>query len=590
MSRSAANKPGRQRGSIAILAAMALSTLALAVALALDTGRLMLEKRRLQQRADLAALAASQQYCDQFSSAANARAAALQNLQANGFDTNDASNTVAVALGTVGAAAGARAFTEASNGQAVQVHLHRTVPASLFAGGFVGRRVTLQAEAVAQRSLIGALSAGTRLLSLNTSDAALLNPILGRMLGIPLNLTAAGYNGLVAADITMKNFRDALIDIGVVTPGASLRDVANANTNLGNLLQVMANAADPGSGASTLANLRGAIQGTPAAALSVSLSNILSIDPSLGAEQGLDSSVNSMALLLAGAMAANVGNALAIALSLNTVGNGVLNALLGPVLSTTLQLNVISPPRVAIGRFGLNANGVPFTLAQSAQVELRAGLILNLAPNTSGLGSLIGALASIQGDVGIGVSAAGGNAWLDSIVSCPTLRSPQLQFSFGSTPTLASLKLGSASNPAQPAQLSIQALGSQATITANFGADLPIAASSPQIIPYSVDLSAGNALPTTPVTATTDLAAALSNGLTTLGTSTVTNVDVTILKAIKINLDINVLNSVVATLNPLLTAVTQAVLQPVLRLLGVNAGQLDMSLLAVEQGNNALLM
>ncbi|MFT5033260.1 MAG: putative membrane protein, partial [Bacteroidia bacterium] len=92
---------GRQRGAIAIMAASMLTAVLLFTALAVDTGRLYLEKRNLQQQADIAALEAAQLYCSGFDSIATVEASIKAALLSSGFDADNAANSLTVGLGTL---------------------------------------------------------------------------------------------------------------------------------------------------------------------------------------------------------------------------------------------------------------------------------------------------------------------------------------------------------------------------------------------------------------------------------------------------------------------------------------------------------
>ena len=592
---------GRQRGAISLLTALLLTLVLTTVALTLDTGRLMLEKRRLQQRADLAALAAAQQVCDGAASAADAEGVVWDNLEANGFLRADSANRAQMTFGTVqspAANSGAplRTFIADNNGRAVRVQLTRRVPAALFAGGLVGGQATLHAQATAQRNLIGTLSAGSKLVNLSVSDAALLNPILGKMLGIPLTITAVGYNGLVQANLQLQRLRDAMIDAGVVPTGASLQDVANATPAIGTLLSVMASAAGNGSAAAqTLLNIKAALSGG-AAGKPVALGSILAIDPGATAEQGLNSSINSLALLMASAMANSAGQMLNIGLNVSTAG---LNSLLGAPLTTTLSLAVVQPPVIAVGRFGVDADGKPYTLAKTSQLDLRLGLTLKLSDSGGLLGGLLDAVLGllekllglskvldVTGDIGIKVSAAGGSAWMDHVITCPSRADSRFSFALAGQPEAATVRIGANSNPELPGNLTIKTLG--LTLAANLGADIALGNPAPTLMNYDVDLSQPGALPTHPQSAATNLAAALNS----LGNAN-TLVSNIVLRAGGLSVDVPlgiITTAVVQLLTPVLTQIAADVLQPLLDLLGVNVGTLEVSLLGVETGHGALLL
>ena len=67
------------------------------------------------------------------------------------------------------------------------------------------------------------LSAGPRLASVDTTKSALLNPLLGGLLGSSLNLTAADWNSLAQGEVNLLGFLTALqVQTNVSTPAQAL--------------------------------------------------------------------------------------------------------------------------------------------------------------------------------------------------------------------------------------------------------------------------------------------------------------------------------------------------------------------------------
>jgi len=579
--------PNSQRGAIGLLAALVMALLMVCVTLVVDVGRLMMEKRRLQQNADLAAIAVAQQYCDGVSSENAATAAVKDNLRENGFDPDNGQNGVTVALGTVASPlddSKLRVFTPDINGQAIRVELTRRIPAALFSGGVLGEDITLKAQATAQRNLIGVLSAGSQLVNLSVSDATLLNPLLGKMLGIPLAITAVGYNGLVQANIQLQKLRDAMISAEVLPTGASVQDIAQKTPELGTLLSVMATAAHGTDAENTLLSIKAALNGA-AASQPVNLGSILSIDDDINPNDGQSASINSMALLMASAMAINAGKVLDIGLNVSTSG---LNALLGNALNTSLTLGVIAPPTIAIGRFGRNIDGT-YTQAKTSQLKLSLKLALSLPPSGGLLGAVLGNVAKVTGNIGIGVEAAQGKAWLDQITSCPSVMSPKLDYVIKVQPEAAHLRIGD-TTLAQPGTVKIELLLNLIKLVADVQADIPLGNPTASSIAGMVDLSNPDALPTTPVTVATDLKSTLASGLNAASQSLVFNLRPEFAGQ-EINISLGgVLGDVIGLLTPLLAQIAGDILQPLLTMLGVQLGTVDVSLLAVEPGKGALLL
>lgn len=603
--RSAAS-PRRQRGAIGLLGAVVLLLSVLALVLAVDTGRLMLEKRRLQQRADLAALAVAQNFCDGFSSAADALDEAVSALADNGFTAQNPTD-VEVALGTTPSTARRRDFVAGGARQAAQVRVRRTVPASLIAGGLIGNDVTLQAAATAQRDLIGALSVGSRLASLDTQQSQLLRPVLGALLGTAISLDAVGYSGLANANIPLRLLRDAMGDAGVIADVGTVEDLVNAELGFGQFIGIMAQAlsANGNTAAGVMQTLQTQVAAGTRAATTLQLSDILVAETGYpNTDQALGASVNALELLMASAMAVNRDSLLTVPnLSISTAGNSLLAGLLGPLLTTTLRMRVIEPPAIAIGRFGVDENNNPRTLARSAQVEASVAVNLNIVPADGGLlGGLLSLVARVEGNIGVGVTAAGGEGWLDSVQQCPTLLSRQFRFTAGANTEAAAIRVGQPTNLSTPAALKVHlapllmlipVLGLD-PLDVQLSANIPISGQNQQPFDFDVDLSEPDALPTAPRTVGTDLSDALTLG--TLHIALSPNIRVRLLLGyVTLPLGnlvnpLNLLTGLDGVLRPILAALAQTLLEPLLQLLGVSIGEVDVRLLGVEEGHGALLI
>ncbi|HBA66667.1 MAG TPA: hypothetical protein DCZ48_10930, partial [Methylococcaceae bacterium] len=231
--------PPRQRGALGVLGGLVLLLSVLFTALAVDTGRLMLEHRRLQLVADMAALDASSQSggCGD-GTLALAEAAAQTSAARNNHSIADA-RTLDVLLGNVSVGTGGvRNFTsdDPESSMAVQVTAGNTVPASLFAGGLLGREATLQATAVAERQALAGFCVGSGLLSFNTQDSIVLNALFGEILGSPLSLDAVSYQGIANARVSLLSLVQAAIGVGTVD------ELLHVPLVVGDLLQIYADA------------------------------------------------------------------------------------------------------------------------------------------------------------------------------------------------------------------------------------------------------------------------------------------------------------------------------------------------------------
>ncbi|WP_342235658.1 pilus assembly protein TadG-related protein [Inquilinus sp. OTU3971] len=282
-------KPGifGDRGAIAPFAALMLLPLIGTAALATDVGLWYAQRRHLQAATDMAALSAAQ-------NPANASAIAGDLLQRNGFDTEA---LVSTTLGTycpdVAISPPSARFlpglatcpdgTSPPAENAVMVSAQTIVPGVLSRavlsddegsgqiGGTPGaddpnlHKVSVQATAA--RIDEAGFQAGTGLVAIDTQKSALLNAVLGNVLGTRINLTAVQYEGLLNADIDALTFLDALavnIDVSAGTYGGLL----DATVGVGDLLQAAIDAlstagAVAGVTIDGLASLQGQIAGNP---------------------------------------------------------------------------------------------------------------------------------------------------------------------------------------------------------------------------------------------------------------------------------------------------------------------------------------
>lgn len=208
----------RQRGAIGLMAAGTLALALVFTLLAVDSGRLYLEKRKLQSVADTSALEAAG-LGGQCGTNTTATAYATQNAARNGFVVGNG-RTLAVTCGTLTTnAANTRVFTaDASKSDAIAVVASRTVMTSiasglwnLFSGAPITPQVNLSARAVAATPPpVAQLSIRSNLASVDSSKSPLLNLVIGNLLGGSLSLTAAGWNGLLQTNVNLLSYLDQL--------------------------------------------------------------------------------------------------------------------------------------------------------------------------------------------------------------------------------------------------------------------------------------------------------------------------------------------------------------------------------------------
>ncbi|WP_119628305.1 pilus assembly protein TadG-related protein [Methylocaldum marinum] len=551
----------RQRGAISLLAALVLVLAALFTALALDTGRLFLEKRKLQKIADLAALDAAQAMAcanDKSSAAfAAAQASALQNGYAGNLPAESG-----VKLGTVNSAQGLRAFAEsvAANAYAVQVETRSIVPASLVVGGWLGgEKVTLKARAVGRSDSFAGISAGSFLARL---DPVGLNLLLSGLLGTSVNLDLVSYQGIAAVDLSLLDLIKAQGTVG------SVNELLALQMSIGEFFGLMASALSNKGDAATAGYLSVLAAGSTDT-FTLALGDLLRVtteDPEAAAE----AKVNVLDLVLLGAEVANGKNAIAIPSAGISVPGGA---------EIGLSLWVIEPPQIAIGPPGQDEYGNWKTRVQTAQIRLAVDVAL--LPDPVGIpGILTIQLADLQ----LAVDAAKTSAWLESI-GCPTLGDLDGSATVGSQPGLVDIAIGKLdangeiTGPANVATVEILGLlgGTKIQVGVSAEADLtsdPLATHFDGPFPQTETVG-------------TSLDQALNNALASLANSL--NLEVTVG-----SLNLSLLNQIIGLLKPLLSSVITALgnvlLTPLLEALGVNVGGADLGVFTVRVARPTLVV
>ncbi|UXO82578.1 pilus assembly protein TadG-related protein [Brucella intermedia] len=395
---------GARGGNLATMAAL-VSPLFLAVAaFCVDTSSLFLERRQLQNMADLAAVAGA-------ASLSQANEAVLRQLQANGVDPvlmtdgydpsivngkADNKTRVWVEKGNYfpdkGRAVEDRFVAGGANPDAVRVRLAR--PGNLYFGQSFINRPALGATGTAATKAEAAFSVGSRLLSLNTTDSAL-NSLLGELLGTSLDLKLVDYNALAATDINLLGFLDKLAPKVGLTAG-TYQKLLDTEVSVGTLASVMAEVVTNNPAAGAALTLLGKNAGALNTKLPVGkLLGLGSIaDVALGSSNNYNITANVLQMISAAAM---LGGEHQLQL-----GPGIkLPGLLGLKLDIAIGEPAQNTPFFAVGGAG--------TLVRTAQVRL----LLTLDVGSEGVVSY---LANVHVPIFIDVASA--EAQLKSI-SCP---------------------------------------------------------------------------------------------------------------------------------------------------------------------------
>ncbi|MGZ0717092.1 pilus assembly protein TadG-related protein [Pseudomonas palleroniana] len=238
--------PARQRGAIGLIGALTLGIALLFLLLVVDSGRLYLEKRKLQRVVDTAALEAVSRGGKCTAPNDNAAQFATQSALRNDFPV-DANRTLSTACGTLATGADfMRTFSAApTKTDAIQVIATHRVATSiahalhtLFSAQPISLTTLLSATAVAAAPAppVATLTVRSTLLTIDSTQSAALNGLIGGLLGGKLQLDAVGWNGLINTDISLLSYLDALA-IRLNVSAGNYDQLLQTDATVGQLIQ-----------------------------------------------------------------------------------------------------------------------------------------------------------------------------------------------------------------------------------------------------------------------------------------------------------------------------------------------------------------
>ncbi|WP_186061588.1 TadG family pilus assembly protein [Burkholderia gladioli] len=582
----------RERGSFAVMAAVFLVVIA-AIFGVLDVGNTYLQRRDLQQIADMAAAAGVQRVdnlCTQ------APTSATNSATVNGLNTSQG-DTIAVTCGrwdpTVNPAPSYYLANTNTSGDpnrlqlnAVQVNVTRQVRHM-----FVGPLQTVRATSTARATAIDVFSVGATLAQLggtscsgtpasSSANPGLVNGLLGALLGSKsgLNLSLVSYQALACTNVR-------LADIAAAAGAGTIDQLLALNLSLSQFLKLIANALQQTSvvNANLQASL-GALQalisanvnggnlnlGGPNGLLNIALAN---------AQSAATATVSLLDLIMVGAEVANSNNAVAV---------NIPSVALGGLTGTQLQVQIISPPSIGIGEGGINpATGQWRTQASTAAVGLY--LVVDLGTQQV---PLLGPLLQVIG-VSVGVKlplylqVGTGKAVLNSTQCAQTAATSTATIT--ATPGVANLCIGtpplnskglislsstySCTSPAQIINAQVSPLGLnlvQLTVSvSNISVQVQGAA-------QTHTFSGVSGLDSNYWTVNSNaLGSALASALAQLATAQITPKVSLLLNLVAITVPSNFVGTILGILQPVLSpllSALDAVIVPLLNLLGVQVG------------------
>lgn len=390
----------KQRGAIGLMAAGVLAVVLAFTLLVIDSGRLYLEKRKLQGVADTAALEAVSRNGTCLAGL-SAAAYAGQSVARNYFVVGNG-NTLVTSCGSVTTgASGQRTFSaNPALSSAIQVVASKTVTTSvaggvwaLFSGNPVSLNTVLSATAVAAKPTpsLAQLTINSTLASVNTASASLLNPLFSGLLGGNLNLTLAGWNGLLNTNISLLSYLDQLaINLGVTA--GNYTQLLNTNVTASQLIQAAITVLTANGATADVLTALGSLKIAAINQAPLTLGQILQLQTGTTAA-ALNANLQVFQLIQGVVQLSNSQSAAAATLPVSLLG----------LANITTQVKVIEPPQLsAIGDPALaaaNPLGPNAIYVRTAQVRTEVTVSLPVLSSLSGLttavNNLVGPLTPV---------------------------------------------------------------------------------------------------------------------------------------------------------------------------------------------------
>ncbi|UHS56686.1 pilus assembly protein TadG-related protein [Agrobacterium vaccinii] len=372
-------------GNVAIMAGITAPLMMGVLALGVDYGSLTVQKRQLQNTADLAAISAA--------SASNVERAVFQYFQLNNknigvktasgiltetgttpfdpktaFSSRDGYAEVIKGRYVPDASVGiGKRFVEnATPSNAVKVNIYEK--GHIYFASTFTTAPTISAVGTAAAQRLAAVSVGSRVASLNNG---LLNNLLGGLLGTTISLNLVDYQALVAADVNALKIIDALaLDLNLTA--GTYRDVLKTEITYGKFISALLKAT--GTRPTVTAALKSLEKALNKSTVKLRLEQVLALEPILDKQIGNAENLNVQAgifdLITAAATAANGGKQLSLDAGVTVPG----------LASTKITLAIGEPP-VGTPSLALGSTG---SVVRTSQTRL------SIDTKVDGLKALLG--------------------------------------------------------------------------------------------------------------------------------------------------------------------------------------------------------
>lgn len=434
----------RQRGAVAVLAAVTIVALLISSLLVIEVGRVYYAERSLQKMASLAALDAARLVsgCGDPATQAALDSSVAASLARNGDPAILTSTTVEAGIVETNVSSLRElSVTDMDDARAVRVTLKRPLP-SLLTPLLTAVGGTMTASATATQEALGGLSVGSGLLSISSADSALLNPLLSGLLGGSVNLTAVDYSGLAGVNVSLEQLATAIgVDVQDLSDPLAL---STQTPVLSETLNGLAGALG-GTASGTVTGLLTQLAGS-ASNQDVPLGTILNPIADVAADVPF---VNLLDLILAMGQAAQADYGGVTPIDL-PVGISIPST-----LTVRAFVKVLEPPQLS----GLGRPGQ--TEASTAQIRImlriEAGSLITALQGTldgvmDGVFGLLNLGTSIDSDIdpvppplniGVDIEVAKATAYLDAL-QCPRadLNNGEPIAELSASPAIASVEIG----------------------------------------------------------------------------------------------------------------------------------------------------
>jgi uncharacterized repeat protein (TIGR01451 family) len=412
------------------------------------------------------------------------------------------------------------------------------------------------------------VTAGPRLASVDTQKSALLNPLLGSLLGSNLSLTAADWNSLATGNVQVLGFLNALqASTGVSTPSQAL----NASASLAQItaaLGVQAQTQLNTSLSSVLQTLASQLSGAGA---TVRVGDLLKLTADAGALG--TTTVNALDMLTGLVQLYNTRNVLSTPTPVGISG-GVLGQA-GLINAVQLYSQVIEPPVYVCGPTGSSFHSA------AIRVKLKLDLV-TLSPVTDLLKAVPGVTAASIAigklDVYLEIARAEGTlASVDAVGRAVTLQvAPGIADAY--IGTIPDSVFFNRSRTLSAADVDYGQIGS--LVLNGLVVAIEVKSSTRGQAPFSTSVTMSGSFPQTRTVSTslgfaTSMADSLVTNLALRTTPSLGLLDVAVLPVLK--------TVVVGVLSPVLTPVLTGVADPLLNLLGIGLGQMTVTVEGICQ-------